>query len=177
MFGAYYHSTGGKFCIVIAPNGAVVAVSTTFGAGTGDRKIMEHMGVFDREAFRRVECTCESKDITSEECEACKQFAIFAYDAAITDAVVSDFRNAQVDIVVSGQQKQNADNNLEMGTRSLAQYVSSERIRVEDIIGIIKSKYKVIGPTSKIPSWWVAQVDKISYLCAMFHNFGYPCIH
>lgn len=177
MFGTYYHSTGGKYAVVIVPNGAVVASSLTFGAGTGDRKIMEHMGVFDREAFRRLDCTCADRSAQPEvSCEACKQFAIFAYDAAVTDAVVSDFRNATVDIVVSGVPKENANDTLEPGTRSLAQYVSSERMRVEDVIGIVKKKFKIIGPSTRIPWWWVGQIDKISFICYIFHNFGYPVI-
>ena len=176
LYGAYYHSTGGKFCVVIVPNGGIVAVSTTFGAGTGDRKIMEHMGVCDRQAYRRLTCTCESLQQTSDTCEACKQLAVFAYDAAVTDAVVADFRDVKVDVVVSGLRKANKDDKLETGTRSLAQFVSSERIRVEDVIGIVKSKFKIIGPTCKLPSWWIAQVHKIVFLCCMFHNFGNPCI-
>ena len=30
LYSTYYASTGGKFCIVVAPNGAIVAVLTTF---------------------------------------------------------------------------------------------------------------------------------------------------
>ena len=53
-YGAYYSSRDGKYVIVIVSNGTIVGTSTTFGAGTGDRKIMRHMGVFDSQSFRRA---------------------------------------------------------------------------------------------------------------------------
>ena len=99
---------------------------------------MRHMGVFDDEAYRSVSCSCASMQNRSDSCEACKKLAVFAYDAAVTDAVVGDFRDAKVDIIVSGLRKANASDKLESGSRSLAQFVSSERIRVEDVIGIVK---------------------------------------
>ena len=173
LYGAYYSSRGGKYAIVIVPNGAIVGTSTTFGAGTGDRKIMRHMGVFDSQPFRRLTCTCEN--FGEDDCQACRKPAVFAYDAAVTDAVIGEFRDAKVDILVSGVRKEHKDDKLECGPRSLAQYISSERIKVECVIGMGKQEFKVLS--DRVPSWWVPQIDKIVFNCCMLHNFRYRVLN
>ena len=175
MYGSYYGSLGGKHCVAIVPNGGCVGCSTTFGAGTGDRKIMRHMGIFDREAYRRIDCTCFGQK--GVECSACKKPAIFAYDAAITDAVIGEFRDAKVDIIVSGARKEHHDDKLEFGVRSLAQYVSSQRIKVECVIGMIKREFKILSKSTRIPSWLVPQIHMICFICCVLHNFRYRVLN
>lgn len=153
------------------PNGATVACSTTFGAATGDRKIMRHMGVFDSNAYRRASCICSDARCMIQSCPACRIPAVFAYDAAVTDAVIGEFRDAKVDILVSGNRKEHRDDKLETGSRSLSQYISSERIKVECVIGMIKQTFKIL--LVRIPSWWVPQIHMIVFLCCVLHNFRY----
>ena len=178
LYSTYYNSTGGKFCVIIVPNGGIVGISTTFGAGTGDRKIMRHMGVFDSEAYRRLDCTCSRTFEGDNVCTACQTLAIFAYDAAITDAVIGEFRDAKVDILVSGVRKEHRDDKLECAARSLAQYISSQRIKVECVIGIVKKEFRILdSKCGLIPSWWVPQIDKICFLCCVLHNFRYRVLN
>ena len=85
LWGHYYHVHGAKWCIIIGPNGSILGVSTTFGAGTSDRQIMHHMNLFDKKAYKRNGCTCSDGS-----CDRCKKPIPFYYDCAAF-SMTSDF--------------------------------------------------------------------------------------
>ena len=97
-----------------------------------------------------------------------------AYDTAAGDTIISDFVDNGVRCLVSGRKKQNKDDLISAGNRTLSQHVSSERIKVECMIGVVKKKFKLLGKESRIPSWWVPQIDKLCFICCVLHNFSYP---
>ena len=147
--------------------------------------------VFNWKAYRRLDCICFGVEGT--ECSSCKvsvcvnrfhsvttslslqEPAVFAYDAAVTDAVIGEFRDAKVDILVSGARKEHRDDKLETSARSLAQYISSERIKVECVIGMVKGEFQVLE--NKLPSWWVPQLHMISFNCCCLHNFRFRVLN
>lgn len=166
--GHYYHVHGAKFCIIIGPNGSILAVSHTFGAGTGDRQIMHHMGLFDPKAFKRPSCIC-----TDGTCVRCQKPIPFFYDCAAF-SMTSDFLKAGVDPILSGQKRASKTQPLPYEVKSRCQTISSKRIRVECVIGILKKRFKVIKGT--VSQWWAPQIHKIVYICCMLSNFCHATI-
>ena len=53
--------------------------------------------------------------------------------------------------------------------------MSSLRIRVENFIGIVKQRFKIMGTVTPIAD--IGMMDKIVYLCFTLHNFGPPIIN
>jgi hypothetical protein len=59
-----------------------------------------------------------------------------------------------------------------MVQRSANQRVSSMRMRVENFIGLVKQRFKILGKVHTLRD--LGMIDKIVYLCFMLHNFGTP---
>jgi len=168
LWGHYYHVHGAKFCIISGPNGSTLAVSTTFGAGTSDRQIMNHMNLFDPKAYKRKSCTCDDRS-----CQRCKEPVPFFYDCAAF-SMTSDFLSAGVDPILSGQKRASADQCLPYEVKSRCQTFAQKRIRIECVIGILKKRFPILcGP---IPQWLAPLVHKIVYVCCMLSNFCHPTI-
>ena len=168
LWGHYYHVHGAKWCIIVGPNGAILGVSTTFGAGTSDRQIMHHMNLFDRKAYKRNSCTCSDNT-----CDRCKKPVPFFYDCAAF-SMTSDFLEAGLDPVLSGQKRASAQQSLPYGVKSRVQTISTKRIMVECVIGILKKRFPVLKDT--VPQWWAPLVDKLVFVCCMLSNFCHPTI-
>ena len=139
---------------------------------------MHHMGLIDLEAFRRESCSCvpNEEGVRPNDCVACASHATIAYDAAAADTVISDFVDNRVNCLASGRKKQHKDDLMSSGNRSLSQYISSQRIKVECVFGKVKNFFKSLGKGTLIPSWWVPQIDKLVFICCVLHNFNYPCL-
>lgn len=168
LWGHYYQTHGGKFCIIIGPNGSLLAVSCTFGAGTSDRQIMHHMGLFDPKAYKRGSCVCDDRS-----CPRCTSPVPFFYDCAAF-TMTSDFIKAGLDPILSGQKRVSKKQCLPYEVKSRCQTISEKRIRVECVIGILKKRFPILKGV--IPQWWSPQCDKVVYDCCMLSNFCHPTI-
>jgi hypothetical protein len=49
------------------------------------------------------------------------------------------------------------------------------RIRIENFIGILKQRYKILNST--IVTEDIGIMDEIFFTCCMLQNFGYPTIN
>ena len=146
----------------------MLAISFTFGAGTGDRQIMHHMGLFDPKAYKRKGCTCDDQT-----CVRCLKPVPFYYDCAAF-SMTSDFISAGLDPVLSGHKRESKTQILQYEVKHRVNKHSKKRIRVEDVIGILKSRFPVLkGP---VRHWWSPQIHMIVYVCGMLSNFCHPTI-
>ena len=169
LWGHYYHTHGAKWCLIIGPNGGILGVSTTFGAGTSDRQIMHHMNIFDRKAYKRNSCTCSDNS-----CSRCQKPIPFYYDCAAM-SMTSDFVEVGLDPILSGQKRKSKTQSLPYEVKGRTQTFSKKRrIRVECVIGILKRRFPVLSDT--LPQWWAPQVDKVVYVCCMLSNFCHSTI-
>ena len=131
------------------------------------------------EAFRRESCACvvDANGNRPNTCDACKRRATIAYDTAASDSVISDFTDVRVNCLASGRKKQHRDDLIAAGPRTLSQYISAQRIKVECVIGVVKQKFQLLNKSTRVPSWLLPQIDKLCFLACVLHNFSYPVLY
>ena len=154
LYSSYYKCTCGKGCIGVSCVGGCVAVSLTGGGPMDDHECLDHMGIFDGKKW---------------DCDDSNLHPRMLYDAGVSATTKTAAQNANFDLLLSGIVRHSKQNPLSARQRTLNKHVSSRRIRVENIIGIIKNHAKII--TSNLHISELAMMDKIFYICCMLHNF------
>ena len=129
---------------------------------------MHHMRLFDAGAYKRPSCTC-----TDGTCDRCQKPIPFFYDCALF-SMTSDFLEAGVDPILSGQKRKSKNQCLPYEVKSRCQRIATKRIRIECVIGILKRRFIVLkGPVSQ---WWAPQIHMIVYVCCMLSNFCHATV-
>ena len=83
-------------------------------------------------------------------------------------------RAAGCDLVTTGD-KRNRKEHTHSYQRRVKSYPNSAlRIRVENMIGIVKHKFKILQ--NVLPIHFLGLMDKIVYVCFMLFNFGFRTI-
>jgi hypothetical protein len=155
----YYGGTCGKYNITCSPIGGTTCVSPGFGGPAGDHKIMEAAGLFDADKWKVPDG---------------HPWAQLFYDAGVSTKTKTAAMNAGIDLVCSGIVRKKKTSLLSYQQRTTNFKHSSMRIRVENFIGIVKKRFKILNTT--IATEDIGMMDKIVYACFIFHNFGNPII-
>ena len=92
------------------------------------------------------------------------------YDNGVNSRTRSACHEAKCDLVTAGITRNSAQNSYSAWQRIDARSISRRRIRVENVIGIIKQRMKIL--TGVLPLAELAMMHKIFYICCMLHNFG-----
>ena len=98
----------------------------------------------------------------------------FLYDAGVSAKTKTAFLHACVDLVTSGIVRNSAESELSAAQRTVNFKWSSKRIRVENFIGIVKRRFKVLKNVVALDD--LGMMDRLVYTCFMLHNFGPPII-
>jgi hypothetical protein len=157
LFSLYYKHTCGKYNVTCSRIGGCVAVSPGMGGPATDHRCMEAAGLFQKRRWkvptgvRRVQ---------------------LGYDAGISQVTKAAARRAGFEMVTSGTPRNSAKSNKSHAQRDRDQQFSTVRIRVENFIGIVKKRFRVLYYNFPIAD--LAIMDKIVYICFMLHNFGPP---
>lgn len=98
----------------------------------------------------------------------------FLYDAGVSAKTQTAFLHACVDLVTSGIVRNSAEHELSAAQRTVNFTWSSRRIRVENFIGIVKCRFKVLKNVVVLDD--LGMMDRMVYTCFMLHNFSNPII-
>lgn len=140
--------------------GGAVNVGPTMGGPAGDHACMEAAGLFD-----------PAKWSVPEGHAPC----VSLYDAGVSHRTQTAAATAGFKLGLSGIVRKSKDNPLSFAQRSTNFRVSSLRIRVENFIGIVKQRFRVLNKPLAMAD--LGMMDNIFYSCFMLHNFGRPIIH
>jgi hypothetical protein len=157
LHSTYYGHTCGKYCVGMSPIGGCVFVSPGQGGPASDHQCMEAGGLFEPEKWAVGEG---------------ERWPILLYDAGVDTTTRAAAVVAACDLVTSGIKRKSKDSTLSALQRAENFGSSSMRIRVENMIGIVKRRFKILAETSIIPIEDIGMMDKIVYICFILHNFG-----
>lgn len=94
------------------------------------------------------------------------------YDAGVGTKTRVAAAKAGFELVTSGIVRNSKLSTLSHLQRQENFNTSSKRIRVENMIGIAKRRFKILSSSSILAIEDLGMMDKIVYLCFMLHNFG-----
>ena len=97
-------------------------------------------------------------------------FGKLLYDAGVGPRTKTSCLGVQCELVTSGIVRKSKDSAWSANQRLTNKSVSRLRIRVENIIGILKNRTIILKTT--LPSTELGMMHKIFYVCCMLHNFG-----
>ena len=155
LFSKYYGGTCGKYCVACSKIGGCTMCSPGQGGPAGDHQCMEAGGLFDAKRWAVPEG---------------EEWPKLLYDAGVSTRTKTVARSAKCDLVTSGVCRKSKNSTLSGVQRSENFGTSSLRIRVENFIGIVKRRFRVLGLTFPIND--IGMMDKIVFTCFMLHNFG-----
>ena len=159
LYSMYYKHTCGKFCVAMSRVGGCVAVSPGMGGPANDHECMAAAGLFDPEKWK------------VEPGESPKKLL---YDAGVTHETKTAARKAGFLLITSGDKRKSAKSKFSYQRRWRKYRVSTLRIRVENMIGIVKQKFKILQHVLPIAD--IGMMDKIVFTCFMLHNFGFQTV-
>ena len=139
--------------------GGCTSVSYGLGGPAGDHTCMGAADLFNKKKWKVAPG---------------KPWSKLLYDAGVTSKTKSALLKAECDLVTSGIVRNNKNNHLSFQQRAKNFAVSSLRIRVENFIGIVKNKNRIL--TKVMPLVDIGMMDKIVYCAFMLHNFGFPIV-
>ena len=159
LYSSYYAHTCGKYCVCCSVIGGTVACGAGMGGPANDHECIEMAGLFDPEKW-----TVPDGDPNVG----------FLYDAGVHSKTRSAFLHCGAKLNTSAWKRKSKHSTKSFVTRQNDYKKSNKRIRVENFIGIVKAKFKILRET--IPVTLLGMLDKIVYSCFMLHNFGPPII-
>jgi hypothetical protein len=157
LWSTYYHACCGKVCVAMSRIGGCVAVGDAQGGPAGDHQCLDAAGLFSSEKWAQP---------------AGRPLPGHMYDAGASARSKSASLLAGCSLVTSGISRKSKSDSLSYQQRSNNFQVSSMRIRVENFIGIVKQRFKVLGKI--LPMHDLGMMNKLVYACFMLHNFGVP---
>jgi hypothetical protein len=98
------------------------------------------------------------------------------YDAGVSRRTKTVALEANCDLTTSGivRTPGGGEASLSGVQRMTNEDISSLRIRVENFIGIVKKRFKVLGRVHASKD--IPIMEKVIYVCFMLHNFSCPII-
>ena len=159
LFSKYYGHECGKYFAACSPIGGTTAVSPCQGGPASDHQCMVAAELFEEKKWAVDGDTFEPE---------------FLYDAGVSAKSKTLAMSAGCKLVTSGITRKSKTSNLSTIQRNTNFRVSSLRIRVENFIGIVKQRFKILTSTIDIAD--LGMMDDIVYACFMLHNFGPPII-
>ena len=155
LWSTYYNNPCGKYLFVMSKIGGTELVSPGMGGPASDHEVMEASGLYDKTLWAVPGSTWTPQML---------------YDAGVTHRTKTAARAVGFKMNTSGIVRKSKKNALSAAQRSKNFRVSSVRIRVENFIGIVKQRFKIL----KVPlrQTDLGMMDKIVYICFMLHNFG-----
>jgi hypothetical protein len=159
LYSPYYKSCCGKFCVTMSRVGGCESCSPGMGGPAGDHTVMEADGLFSPEKWKVPVGTSRAQ---------------LLYDAGVTTRTKTAAMLAGFEVVTSGIVRKSKLNPLSHIQRSHNFKVSSIRIRVENFIGIVKQRFRILGRPLALAD--LGMMDRIFYTCFMLHNFGNPIV-
>jgi hypothetical protein len=123
------------------------------------------------------QCMVSGGDIFAEQKwtpEAGEPWSKLLYDAGVSRRTKTVAQAAKCDLLTSGIVRNSAKSSLSAIQRKRNFETSSLRIRVENFIGIVKQRFKIL--TKVHSNRDLPIMDKLVYVCFMLHNFGTPII-
>jgi hypothetical protein len=160
LYSLYYKTCCGKYNVSCSIIGGTVSCAPGMGGPASDHACMEAAQLFEEEKWAVPEGKPKYQCI---------------YDAGISTKTKTFARIRGCDLRTSGIVRKNKNNPLSCAQRDTNFEFSSLRIRVENFIGIVKQKFKVLKRTFAIDDLGI--MDKVVYTCFMLHNFGHPIIN
>lgn len=140
--------------------GGTVNVGPTMGGPAGDHACMEAAGLFDA-----------AKWALPEGRDPC----VSLYDAGVSHRTQAAAAAAGFKLGLSGIVRKSKNSTLSFAQRTANFRVSSLRIRVENFIGNVKQRFRVLNKPLAMAD--LGFMDCIFYCCFLLHNFGTPIIH
>ena len=144
--------------MAVSKIGGCTAVSSGLGGPAGDHQCMEAAGLFEEKRWQRT---------TGPEPK-------LLYDAGVSAKTKTVARAVKCNLITSGIKRNSKASTLSGVQRGTSFRVSSLRIRVENFIGIVKQRFRILGTILPVSDLGI--MDKIVYACFMLHNFGHPII-
>jgi hypothetical protein len=160
LYSSYYKHTCGKYCVSCSRIGGCVSCGPGQGGPAGDFQCMKASGLFNSEKWV----------VGADE-----PWPQHLYDAGVSRRTRSACLECKCDLQTSGIVRNSAKNHMSYQQRSQNFKTSSLRIRVENFIGIIKQRFKILN--QNIPLTELGLLDKVVFSCFMLHNFGNPIIN
>jgi hypothetical protein len=160
LYSPYYGSPCLKFCVACSTIGGTMACSLGHGGPADDHQ-----------------CLTEGADLFEASkwaVDADHEFSQLLYDAGVSRNTKTAAQAVNCDLVTSGIVRKSAKSSLSAQQRRANFRTSSLRIRVENFIGIVKQRFRVLSrihTNSDLPV-----TGKVVYVCFMLHNFGFPII-
>jgi hypothetical protein len=155
LYSPYYKSTCGKYAVACSRIGGATFVSPGMGGPASDHDCMMLGGLFENWRWATApgapRCAC-------------------LYDAGVSQKIKTVARAANCHMKTSGIVRNSKQSPLSAVQRSGNFGCSSRRMRVENFIGIVKQRFKVLGHKFSVSD--LPLMDKVVYLCFMLHNFG-----
>lgn len=96
------------------------------------------------------------------------------YDAGASDKSKTAARAAGFSLITSGIVRNSAKSPLSFVQRESNKSTSSLRMRVENFIGIVKQRFRVLD--SVFPLEDLGIMDDVVFACFVLHNFNNPII-
>jgi hypothetical protein len=159
LFSLYYKATCGKYLVAMSPIGGVTLVAPGQGGPAGDHQCMMAGDLFSHDKWQVPDGQPWPK---------------LMYNAGVSRKTKTVANAASCDLVTSGIVRKSKDSALSALQRSVNFGNSSLRIRVENLIGIVKNRFKILKATMQIDD--IGMMDKVVFTCFILHNFGAPTI-
>jgi hypothetical protein len=159
LFSTYYKHTCGKFLLACSTIGGCMLCSPAQGGPADDHQVMMGGGLFAEEKWA----------VTGDD-----QWSKLLYDAGVSRRTKTVAQASKCDMLTSGIVRNSAKSTLSGLQRKRNFQISSLRIRVENFIGIVKQRFKLL--TKVHTNRDLPIMDKLVYVCFMLHNFGPPII-
>jgi hypothetical protein len=155
LYSIYYKNTCGKYNVTCSVVGGCVSCGPGMGGPASDHECMERAGLFNRSKW----------EVEDDETEP-----QMLYDAGVSAKTKTAAMLAGCDLLTSGIVRNSAKSTHSYIQRASNYTISGRRIRVENFIGIVKNRFRILQ--TKIPITMLGMLDKIVYTCFMLHNFG-----
>jgi hypothetical protein len=159
LYSLYYKTTCAKYLVAMSAIGGVTLVAPGQGGPAGDHQCMMAGELFSADKWEVPDGQTWPK---------------LMYDAGVSRKTKTVANAASCDLVTSGIVRKSKDSDLSAVQRDTNYGNSSLRIRVENLIGIVKKRFKILKATMKIED--LGMMDKVVFICFMMHNFGAPTV-
>jgi hypothetical protein len=160
LYSTYYKHPCSKYCVACSVIGGCMACSAGQGGPADDHQCMvDGMDLFNPDKWEVADG---------------KSWSQLLYDAGVSRNTKQCAQRSKCDMCCSGIVRKSAKSSLSAIQRKENFQTSSLRIRVENFIGIVKQRFKVLTRVHSNRDFPI--MDKLVYVCFMLHNFGHPII-